>query len=274
MGVITGILGAINTRELIRDWSIAYKGNLAEYAASNTRAAKSALLGNKDWSGSFKGYGSLPEVMPGEAMSFAGTINTVKGATGTAIIDSLEINCDIEGGKPIDYTASFSGNGALTLGVDTSTDVSLLLPTTAIGCKVELGTVVTTPVWTELTDVRNWKLKFATDNKEYASSSTAGWKNRKKGQMKCDVSISVYTDDYTTLPAPGTITGVRLYDAAATFWLVNWIIWGEMTDIGASPEESGLVAATLNGQFRALALVTATPTAGNITKPGGAAWTW
>jgi hypothetical protein len=274
MAVITGISGAINTRELVRDWSIAYKGNLAEYAASNTLKAKSALIGNKDWSGSFKGYGSIPEVMPGEAFSFSGTMDAVNGASGTAIIDDLEINCDIEGGKPIDYTAAFSGNGALVFAANTSADASLLLPTSAVGCKVELGTVVTVPVWTELTDVRNWKLKFSTDNKEYASSSTAGWKNRKKGAMKCDVSIGVYASDYTTLPAPGTITGVRLYDAASTYWLVNWIIWGEMTDIGASPEESGLVAATLNGQFRALALVTATITAGNIAKPGGTAWTW
>jgi len=47
----------------------------------------------------------------------------------------------------------------------------------------------------EVADVRNWKVNRASDNKEYASSSTAGWKKRVAGNRDWSGSFEVYLQD-------------------------------------------------------------------------------
>jgi len=48
---------------------------------------------------------------------------------------------------------------------------------------------------TEVLDVRSWKVSRLSDNKEYASSSTAGWKKRVAGNRDWNGSFEVYTQD-------------------------------------------------------------------------------
>jgi hypothetical protein len=272
MGVVSGIGGAVNGHSCVRNWSINYTSELAAYAASNTAGAQNNLLGNTDWSGSFGAYGHTPAVMPGEALSFTGSIDGTKGAAGTAIVDSVEITCDIEGGKPIEYTVNFSANGALTLGAAVAADSDLTTPPTSVGCKVATGTVIAVPVWSDMEDVRNWKLTISAVNSAYVSSSTSGGKRRKKGTLNLTFAIGVYSADFSALPAPNAIAAFRFYVAAASYWEVLWGIYADASGLQVDREGGGLVGATLNGRLRTQTLVGSTDTRGAIKKPGGTTW--
>lgn len=268
MSVISGILGAVNTISTVGKWSISYKADTQAYVASNTLGGTGRIAGNGDWSGSYDALGHTPAVLPGAAFAFLGTIDNVKGASGTAIVDKVEINWDIEGGKPISHTVTFSSNGALTLGAAVVTDATIPNPPSSIGTKVELGTVVTSPVFTELTDVRTIRLTLSNDNKSYVSSGTAGQTKRTKGNFDCDFAISVYAGDWSTLPAPNTVKAVKLWVDATTFWLINWGMIGELSNLEVDRETAAPVGATVNGSLNGFALLNgATPTAGFVKNP-------
>jgi len=272
MGVISGKGGAVNGQSVVRKWNIAYKSDLAAYASSNTGGIMSQLAGNTDWNGGFQAYGDTPLVLPGDALSFVGSMEGTKGASGTAIVDQVEISVDLEGAKPVEYNVNFSGNGVLSQGAAVASDASLTIPGSSIGCKVATGTVVASPVWTDLADIRNWKLTLTAANKEYASSSSAGGKKRVKGNVDAAFSFSMYGDDLSLLPQPNSIAAYRFYVSPTTYWEVLWGIVGDEGDITADIEGGELVGATINGKFRAITLVTAAATRGSIKKPGGSTW--
>lgn len=272
MAVLAGTGGAVNTIEQVRTWQIESKAELAEYASSNTRQAMAAMDGNTDWTGSYTAYGAEPEAMPNEAFSFAGSIDGTNGASGTAIVESIEIDWDIEGGKPIGHVVNFAANSALVIGAQVATDTSLLLPPSAIGTKIELGTLVAVPVWTEVDDVRTIKLTISAANQGYVTSSTGGGTRRKAGNIKLDLSYSVYEGDWASLPTPNLEKAIRLYDDAASFWLINWIKFGAASNLLVDREGGGLVGATMNAAHMPLATVDAAITEGTITKPDESEW--
>ncbi len=278
MSVISGIGGLASAGgvsiPLIRTWQIASKkANLSEVFHASTKGASEQVLGNKDWNGSFTCYGGLPVALPGEALVFLGSIEGTVGATGTAIVDSVDISADIEGGKPQEHTVNFSGNGALTLGAAVAADPAVSLAPTSIGCKVELGTVITTPVWTAVTDVRNWKLTLSRANSSYGSSSTAGLIQRVKGNLSAAISYSAYCATFAALPAEGTETSIRLYTTASLFWEINYAKFGEVSGLLTDREGAGLVGATFNLAFQAIGnLNGTTPTMGTIKTPTPSTW--
>ena len=272
MTVLAGVGGAINTIEQVRTWQIESKADLAEYASSNTRQAMAAMSGNTDWSGSYAAYGAQPEAMPTEAFAFAGSIDGTNGASGTAIVESVEIDWDIEGGKPISHVVNFAANSALTIGAQAASDTSLLLPPSAIGTKIELGTLVAAPVWTAVTDVRTIKLTISAGNQAYASSSSSGGMLRKAGNIKCSLSYSIYEGDWANLVTPNTESAVRLYDDATSFWLIEWIKFGAASSLLVDREGAGLVGATMNAEHMPLATVDAAIAEGSITTPDTNEW--
>lgn len=270
MGVISGIGGVVNGVSEMQNWEVSSKAALADFVSSSTKGGTGRTIGVTDWSGSYNALGALPVSMPGEALSFTGSIEGTKGVTGTAIVNDVEITWDIEGGKPIKHAVNFSANGALSIGAAVATDVTVSNAPTSIGMKVELGTLVASPVWTELADVRTITLKISAKNQSYADSSSAGGTKRVKGPIDFSLAIAVYTDETLVIPTPNTIKAVRLYTAAAAYWELLWAMFQDASGIQVDRETAKIVGCTLNASMCATTLISATPTAGSIKKPGGA----
>ncbi len=221
MGVLSGVGGSLDSVAGIGNWSINYKGDPQAYASSGTAGAMARIAGNGDWSGSYRAYGHTPYVMPGEAFSFAGSMDGTNGASGTAIVDSVEINVDIEGAKPIEHTVNFSGNGALSRTTVSAGLVTALMALPSIGCAVKLGTVIAVPDYTAVTEVRNWKLTISNANQAYASSETSGAMKRVAGNLDAQMSWAVYLDDLADLPAENDIVALALWVDDT----LSWEIW-------------------------------------------------
>lgn len=270
MGAIGGSGGTVNGMTAVREWSIDTKADVQPYVASNTKAMTGRVLGNVDWSGKFSAYGFQPVVMPGQVFTFSGNMSNGNGAEGTAIVDSVSLKIDIEGGKPIGYDVSFSSMGALTFGETVATDVSIACAPPSIGCKVEVAPAAETygtEEYVEVTDVKSVDLNFTAANVAYNSSATAGQTARVVGNVDCTCSIAVTLDDLTDLPVKNDIDGVKVWVSATEFWVLRWMICSGISGVTVPIESAGVVGATINYSFTGYAVIDGECTEGDITLP-------
>jgi len=267
MGVISGRAGAVNGVSTMRTWTISTSADVQAAVASNTKHGTVVIDGNTDWSGNYTAYGHTPAKLPGE--TFAGTfsLDETNGLAGSAIVDSVTIVVDIFAGAIIQHTVNFSGNGAVTRGAAAATDVTIPDPPTSIGCKLEIGTMVGTAVWTAVTDVRTMTLVLTSSNQAYVSSDTAGATKRLEGNLSGTFAATVYTDDPSDLPEENDVYRVRMYVTPTLFWLLEFVEFAGQADLGADVEGATIVGANLTGQWTGYASVSAVATEGSIKTP-------
>lgn len=272
MGVLSGIGGAVDGIPCVRTWTISTTADVQNAVCSASKQGTIVIDGNEDWSGSFTSYGHTPTRMPQDTFTFTGSIDGTNGATGAAIVDSVEISIDIEAGGIIMLTTNFSGNGAVTLGAAVATDSTTPSLSSSIGTKVEVGTMVASPVYTEITDVRTVTITITADNQSYVSSATSGQTKRTAGNISATIAVTVYDDDFGDLPAVNDDNRLRVYVDATTFWLFEFVKWAEASDLTVDREAAAIVGATLNAQWSAFSPVDGTSTEGQIVQPDTTVW--
>lgn len=273
MGVLSGIAGAVDGIGTIRTWSVETSAAIQRMIASNTKGGPIRLAGNKDWSGNYAAYGHTPLKMPGDIFTFHGSLEGAKGIEGSAIVEAAEIVIDIEGGLPIAHTVDFAAMGALDLAAEKAVSDSLdpaVFP--AIGRKVQIGTVVADPDYSDIPNVRTITLRFSAENPSYVSSGTAGHLKRLKGNVDAGLSVSVYEGDAAALIAPNTLKAVKIFVTSTLFWELRWILFGEASGIEIDREGGALIGATLNGEFNGFTEIAEVMTEGYIKKPGAVGW--
>jgi hypothetical protein len=275
MAALSGILGAVDGIVCVRGWSVNLPDDLQAWAGSNTAGAEGNEIGNRDWNGNYRAYGGQPEKMPGDTFTFAGSIEGTKGVTGSAIVDSVEINWNQESGARIEHTVNFGGNGAPTVGASVAVDGSVPVPShTSIGCIANLLTVAANPVPTEIPGIRSMSLRIAAANPSYVDSSTGGWHKRKKGTISLEASLAVYCADFATagLPVANDVKGLQLYVNATEYWEINWIVWGPATDLTVDRERASIVTASYSGKLVVSQTINAVDTVGSIILPDQTTW--
>lgn len=115
MAIVSGKDGAVNSFTDITGWTLSRKSDNKSYVSSSTDGNTKRVAGNKDWSGTISGKfdGSTP-VEEGESVALTLTVASGVAYTGTALIDSVDTETNIETGDIVGWSAAFSGNGALT----------------------------------------------------------------------------------------------------------------------------------------------------------------
>ena len=269
MGIISGIEGGFDTGATVRNWSITQNDGLQAFTASNTRGGRRRIPGNEDWTGSYNAFGAVPAVFPGSTDVFKGTIEGTVGVTGTLFAESVEIVVDIEAGSPIEHTVNFGAHTALTKGAAIFVDALAVEPDTAVGCKLELALLAASPSFAEVVDCTQMTLGLTPDVLTYTSNTTPGIVKRILGNMDCSFNYRVYTDDYTTLPALGSVYEAKMFVNATEFYHIKYLRVASFSDLGADIEGGAFVGATVNMEFCSIADVpaTPTPTLGAIIKP-------
>ncbi len=270
MAILSGKNGAVDGAAIVRNWNITSNADTQAYVASNTQGGTGRQTGNTDWSGAYSAYGHTPANLPGELFEFKGSVQGTTGAVSPAagaIVESVEITCDIEGGGILSHVVNFAGNGVLTKGAAIATDPTALIPPSSIGCDAQLGTLAASPVYTALTDVRGWTLTLTSANQPYVTSDTAGGTKRTVGNLDASMSISVYESDLTALPVENDINAIRLFVDATTHWEILWGMFGEISDILVDIETAAVIGATLNASMNGLADIASSDTIGSIKTP-------
>lgn len=272
MSVISGNLSLVDGISA-REWMVREGADHKRYVDSRTKGSGGRLAGNTDWSGRVSSFGYTPVKMPKELFTFKGSVDGSKGVAGPVIVDSVEINWDIENGEIIQHVTEFSGNGVFD-DTDTSslTDAAVPDPPTSIGTKLQLAVVAGSPSFSALADVRNMRLRITADNKNYVTSSTGGVNYRKAGNIDAEFSAAVFADTINSLPSPNDFRFARIFVDSTLYWELRAMIFGEMSDLVANRETGDLIGCTLNAAFSGFFDVSGTPTEGIIHKPGASSW--
>ena len=108
-GALGGRYGVVNGLTGIRNWQLNDDGTLAVFANSATAAGQGRLPGITAWTGGYSNHGALPPVLPGVLFGFQGFTapdNGILGGvgykySGNAMVDSVSINWDWQGGNVI-----------------------------------------------------------------------------------------------------------------------------------------------------------------------------
>lgn len=102
-----------------RGWTLNKGSDNKPYASSDSAGVMKRVAGHKDSSGSVRAYldaGTDVEgiLVEGDSGTFKLYEDATRFWTVPAIIDSVEVTDEIEGGEIVEVTISFSGNGAIT----------------------------------------------------------------------------------------------------------------------------------------------------------------
>lgn len=273
MGILNGVLGAVDGIDTIRSWSVDTIADIQKLIASNTKGGPLRLPGNKDWSGNYTAYGHTPLKMPRDTFTFHGSLDGANGVEGAAIVESVEIAIDIEGGLPISHTVNFSAMAALDLNAEKVVGDAVdpaVFP--AIQRKVEIGTVAAEPDWTDVDNVRTITLGFSAENPSYVSSGTEGHTKRLAGNIDGTLSFDVYEGDPGLLIPINTVKIVRVYVTSTLFWELKWMTFREASGIEVNREDGTLIGATLNADFNGFTEIAEVLTEGHIINPATETW--
>ncbi|KKN77776.1 hypothetical protein LCGC14_0357500 [marine sediment metagenome] len=271
MTILSGILGVVEGKSAVAKWNVSHTADLQEIVASNTQGMTVTLKGNKDWTGSYEAYGAELTSLPGQSLAFAGSIDGTVGVQGDVIIDNIVVTFNIEGGLPIKYVVNFSANSDLTIGADVvADDTTLAGMPSSVGVTVELGTSADPPIsYVAISDVRTVTITITADNKSFVSSSTSGSTRRLAGNLKAEVAVTVYEDDFADLPILNAYHGLKVILPNAEFWEFIWVQVMAATDLEVNRETAEPVGATLNFKFSGFQEVIAgTMADGKIDAPG------
>ena len=245
MGVISGYNAAVNGQSTARGWSIDWRKGVPEARAKNTALSPVVLSGNDDWSGSFEFYGVVPSVMPGTSFTFTGDTGAPGSFSGTAMMESMTLNVDVENGGIISGTASFAANGTtLTAGTTAVSDSSAPDLNSAVNLDLKWGGAA----GTARAGLRSYTFTLTRELKPYVVAGTNGLTAR----IAAGISMSGSWTEFEGLPAqlvaPGTLDLLAMYVTGSTYYEVKY---AKIVSVNTDPNaESGdLVSATTNWVF-------------------------
>ena len=119
-GTLSGKDGKINdgTADLadIKNWTLNRKVATHAYASSDTAGVKKRVAGVKDYSGKFDGNiqdNAAADVVEGDSVTLKLYIDATHFYTVPCVIESVDIEVDIDDGNMVTYSAQFSGDGEM-----------------------------------------------------------------------------------------------------------------------------------------------------------------
>lgn len=241
MSVINGKNGLLsldngsNTIGGVRSWSINPTATNPKGTPSNAGMMQVTLPNQvTDWTMTCDFYDNDIPCVPGTTYTFVGYNGSTR-ASGSVICESVDISCDIEGGGIISGTATFGGNGALTLATGSAPTVgtgSALTMYGGVGCKARWQPIVsgTTGTDADIPDVRSWNLNLACALASYNSSSAGGVTARTAGNLSASASIDIYQGALEYLSAsatrctPGNVGILKLYVSSSLFFGLSYAV--------------------------------------------------
>lgn len=276
MGVHSGKRGAVNGQSTVRNWTITDDMTNPLAIASNTKQAPVRSSGIETWAGGFQAYGGNPNIMPGDIFAFLGytaPLDDVSGAgerySGNAIVDSIGINWNWQGGEHIGYNVGFSGHLGLAIAQGAAvTDVTAPDVPSICGTKIEYSLNGTD--WFPVPAVASATLNLIRNNTQYVNSDTACATGRKAGTFDWNASIvqqEVIRGTYAF--DKGDNVQFRFYIDDTDFWLLKWGKIRNFTGITVDIETGAIIARTINTEMNGHVA----GVAGEVRKPAaGAAW--
>lgn len=277
MATISGKNGAVSSAgtelQSVTDWKVSYDASNARGVASGTSGGTITTAGVKDWKGSFGAYGKNPPLVPGASSAFIGDTGASK-ASGTIFMASASLAIDYDQGAYLKWDCAFEGSGALTLASTTSeVDAGAPLFFTALGGKVRwqpivsgtLGTLADLPTCKDANFGMTCQIEAYTEKGVSVRSKLAANPDFSASCTILDAALGAVSAAGTNYE-PGTQGVLHIYVNATEYFSMSY-----MTVKSVEPycdiETGAIVGQTVNFEWSAYAVISATQTKGSIIAP-------
>lgn len=279
MSVHSGKFAAVNGKSSLGSWSVNDSQTSAVIKASNTNNGTARRVGVRAWTGTYKQYIDVPEVMPGESFTFLGftcpedDISTDGGiVSGTAIVDSIVVTWNWETGEPINIVTNFSGDLAITYDTDTApVDATDLTAPSLCGILPKYvkysGTAATD---TTLANITQASLTISAGNASYVNSSTACNTGRKAGPIDLQLSLTEQNTEQHEDLQIGTEWQFKLYTTDTRFWWIKTGLIEGYSNFTVDRESNAMISRNLDISWNAVPLDG--HSTGAIILPGATQW--
>lgn len=198
-------------------------------ASGANQGAPFSVPGPTDWTATVEFYGKSFLLLPGASVSFEASNGTEK-ATGSALVESVEMRCDIQGGGLISGTARLAANGALTWSSSTTSMADSNVPEAYPGvvCKAAWGPIAASPTMADISGVTEWGLQWSCNLNPYVIAGAGGVTSRTVGSIQgltatVNVLNSAPSGLVTANMAKGQYGELRLYVTATEFIGLRWM---------------------------------------------------
>jgi len=263
--VITGRDGYVNGIPCIQSWGFNRTAATSRYAASCTDRGTGVTKGNINETGAMAGIGGNPSVTPGNNITFKGVAdNTVSdniAYDGTVLVTGLHMECDQQAGGLITWSSTLGVQGSIVKGTVGAADATF---SEAQGASiVHAPEIYDGATWVAVDGFKKWSFDINALEKTYVQN---GATLRKGGNLEAQISIDVFARNMDiALYQPNVLQKVRLYIDATTFWLFEWIRFGELTGLTVNRGTQDLLGYTINGMWSSVSGTNL----GHITRPNG-----
>jgi hypothetical protein len=219
--ILTGKKAAIDGVSCATEWGCAAQAEDVFAICSASDGAPVRAVGNEDWSVYWEAYGSTPAKLPGALFTFTGATETGGGATSIAngaIVKQIRVDWPVSTGAFVHHRVDGEcAEGALTFGASTATDVNIPNPLSAKQLYATFGGV-------DITHVTDMVFAAQCKNADSIDSSSAGIRNRKKGNYDAVAVVRVNVEAFASLPVTNTIGILAIgKGTAVTPWTVHWM---------------------------------------------------
>lgn len=275
---ISGRFGAINGVGSAFNWNLTETKPPESIINSATKAGTGRIPGIGSWSGSYTRAGGKPAVLPGATFNFKGYVGPTTGVYNTngpsyaipAIVSSVAITWDWTSRKLLRHTVNFANTGVMT---HVASDPAILDASTPVLDRIALlptNDFIYGVVPTPITHKKTATLTLTSALQEIANSSSGPVKVSTAGNFDWNLSIDI--DNAGIIIASDTyLDTIKLFVNATEFWLLNYGLIGEATNLKVDMESGAVVSQTLNiymSAFNAAGLI------GSATAPGGVTPFW
>jgi len=216
------------------------------------------------------GLGPNPPMLPGKEYAFKGVIDMLQAdqlaLDGTVLIENVSIQFPIAGGGPITWTASFGVQGSLESSSTGAVDPSSKLAISGKDTTVKIdpgGTPFVVP------DVQSVALAFSAPSVTYVDG---GVTKRTEGNLSANLTFEVLNRDiYQTGYQPNSRNVVHIEIGDTTYWLLDQIVFGGLTNFNVNVANRAIVGYTVSGQWSAVSQLDV-DNLGQLKSPAGVDW--
>ena len=264
MAVISGMKLAVSGLPSVSSWRIQYDGGLIPVVTSGTKEGALQACGIKDWAGLITTIATEPAYLPGQPLTFVGSLNGTIGCSGESVVGRVVASAEYASNRYFMIRYDIESNGALTFGSAAASDSTIPYPVCPAGKKVQIN-------GNDMDYVAGWTLTLDRNLVAYAATDTDGVRKRVIGAFTASVELDVFASSFS-IPSVGSDVALKLYTSDTEFWSLPGFRLSKIEEYGADGETA--LQRREPGMFRLTFTHNAIPGSGKDIVTPGLATVW
>lgn len=139
MSILSGLQTAISGIPSVSRWTVETTKDFAQAVTAATNGGVIRSCGVEDWRATVLSIGVAPAYKPGDAISFAASLNGSVGVSGSGVVSAVRLNAEYFTNRFFTIEYEIQSDGILSFGTVSASDTTLPTPVCPAGRNVKLN---------------------------------------------------------------------------------------------------------------------------------------